>query len=190
MRLILFSFERRSDPNGALAMVVLRATQKLRRQLPLTPGDVGESDTALGDWYVNRLVVDRRPLLLLMSAKGLLPLLLPARDVRTLPQRLPALVAIGLRRLGIAPSLIADEVAAMDPIAIAPTNDRRVLGFMNDSAQSLPYHLDVGRWDETTLPFIEARLTTTLRSVRPSSSKYVTAVDMVPLLLAERWGVE
>jgi len=28
----------------------------------------GTSDTALGDWYVNRLIVDRQPLLLLVSA--------------------------------------------------------------------------------------------------------------------------
>jgi hypothetical protein len=52
-------------------MVVLRPTQKLQRALPVTAAKDVESDTALGDWYLNRLVVDRRPLLLLVSRKGL-----------------------------------------------------------------------------------------------------------------------
>jgi hypothetical protein len=55
-------------------MVVLRRTQKLATALPLTGTSVTQSDTALGDWYVNRLVVDRRPLLLLISARALLPI--------------------------------------------------------------------------------------------------------------------
>ena len=37
--------------------------EKLARALPVSAGTVPESTTALGDWYVNRLVVDRRPLL-------------------------------------------------------------------------------------------------------------------------------
>src|SRR5436305_374599 len=42
-------------------MVILRRTQRLARVLS-TNADAGDaSDTALGDWYVNRLVVDRRP---------------------------------------------------------------------------------------------------------------------------------
>jgi hypothetical protein len=63
-------------------MVTLRPTRKLRGALPIS--DVSKpSDTALGDWYVNRLVVDRRPLLLLVSSSSLLPMLVPGRDVAT-----------------------------------------------------------------------------------------------------------
>ena len=104
-------------------MVILRPTQKLRSALPLTDAADRESDTALGDWYVNRIVVDRRPLLLLVSAKALLPLLAPARDVRTLPARLPALVATALRRLGVDDALIAAEVAAMTPVSTTGAGD-------------------------------------------------------------------
>ena len=82
-------------------MVILRPTQKLRALLPLTRESFGESETALGDWYINRIVVDRRPLLLVLSAKALLPLLIPARDVRSIPDRLPGLVGALLRRLGV-----------------------------------------------------------------------------------------
>lgn len=73
-------------------MVVLIATQKVRRYLPKDSEEPDESDTALGDWYVNRIVVDRKPLLILVSSASLLSILTPARSVRTLPDRLRELV--------------------------------------------------------------------------------------------------
>ena len=81
-------------------MVILRATLKVLHSLPKPTATSNTSDTALGDWYVNRVVVDRRPLLLLVSSKSLLPMLEPARDVRGLPGRLDLLVAGRLQRLG------------------------------------------------------------------------------------------
>jgi hypothetical protein len=80
-------------------MVILRRTQKLRKLLPVSAAVTPESETALGDWYVNRVMVNRRPLLLVVSSRGLFPLLVPARDVGSLPERLPHLVASALRRL-------------------------------------------------------------------------------------------
>ena len=63
-------------------MVILRPTQKLKTLLATGRPAPSSSDTALGDWYVNRLVVDRQPLLILVSSASLLPLLVPARDVK------------------------------------------------------------------------------------------------------------
>ena len=81
-------------------MVVLRPTKKLARALVATGGSA-QSDTVLGDWYVNRVVVDRRPLLLLVCSASLLAIVEPARDVRALPRRLAALAEARLRRLGV-----------------------------------------------------------------------------------------
>lgn len=168
-------------------MVILRPTQKLRRALP-TGADVdAESDTALGDWYVNRLVVDRRPLLLLVSSQGLLPLLTPARDVGALPAKLPSLVAAALRRLDVADAIVAQEVAAMSPVIIAPTRDRSVRGIMVDTAKSVPYHLERGQWDELTLPFVEARLAQTPWHAGKRGSEVVFPSRDVPRLLDARW---
>ena len=119
-------------------MVILRPTQKLRALLPLTAPASADFDSALGDWYINRIVVDRCPLLLIVSAKSLLTLLIPARDVRTIPNRLAMLVATRLRRLGIAQHLIECETSAMTTIAIAPTRDRSVLGVLVDTAKTVP----------------------------------------------------
>jgi hypothetical protein len=53
-------------------MVILRPTKKLASLLPAAQPVPVCSDTALGDWYVNRIVVDRQPLLLLVSSTSLL----------------------------------------------------------------------------------------------------------------------
>lgn len=94
--------------------------------------DDHSADPALGDWYVNRFVVDRQPLLLLVSSRSLLSILEPARHVRQLPDRLPGLVGQRLRRLGVADPLIEREIAVMHPVVVGPTRDRSVVGTLVD----------------------------------------------------------
>ena len=125
-------------------MLILRPTRKLRSRLPVRANDPGSSDNALGDWYVNRIVIHRRPLLLLVPSKSLLAVLAPARDVRGLPLHLPDLVAQRLGRLGIAASVIDAELRSMEPVELAKTVDRSVLGIMVDYAKMLWYDLDPG----------------------------------------------
>jgi hypothetical protein len=85
-------------------------------------------------------------------------MLVPARRVRELPGRLAAIVETRLRRCGIAPGAIDAEKRAMARVVIGSTVDRSVLGIMVDFANAVPYHLESGRWDETTLPSVEDRL--------------------------------
>lgn len=139
-------------------MVILRGTKKVLRSLPPPVDPTEESTTALGDWFVNRIVVDRQPLLLLLSAKSLLAALVPARDVRGFPDRFPEVVADRLLRLGIEQRLVDLEVHTMSPVAIAKTNDRSVLGFMNDFSKAVPFYLDPRYWDAASLQTVEARL--------------------------------
>jgi hypothetical protein len=169
-------------------MVILRATHKLRRALPLSRNVAGESTTALGDWYVNRMVVDRRALLILVSSKSLLSILTPARGAATLPSRLPELVGARLRRHGVAPELIEAEVTAMSPVVVAATVDRSVVGFMVDFAFTIPYHLNRGAWDETTLPFIEASLARTPCHSSRRLSEVIWPDRKARELLTAHWG--
>ena len=147
-----------------------------------------QSETALGDWYVNRLTVDRRPLLLLVSSSALLPALLLARDVSSLPDRLPGIVSTRLGRLGIAASVVEAEVASMQPVMIGPTVDRSVVGIMVDFAKSVPFHLEQGAWDESTLPFVEARLAETPCHAGRRFEDVVFPERKAPELLFARWG--
>jgi hypothetical protein len=169
-------------------MVILRATQKLLRVLAKSADDGAASHTALGDWYVNRLVVDRKPLLILLSSRSLLPVLLPAREVRSLPDRLAAIVAARLRRLGVAPWLIEAESAAMTPVSVAKTVDRSVLGIMVDFAKTVPFYLEAGRWDESSLRFVESRLAETPCYAGRRSEEVIVPEKRTPELLAAQWG--
>ena len=168
-------------------MVYLRATQKLLRRLRPTEVDGDLSGAALGDWFANRLIVDRRPLLLLVSGTSLLPIIEPACDVRLLPQRLPLLVGERLQRLGIGKNLIDLEVEAMERVVVARTNDRSVVGTMVDFARAVPYHLpeDV-RWGTTELYEAEAKLAVT--PCRCSSRNTVFPDREAVTQLVARWA--
>jgi len=102
-------------------MVILRPTHKLHALLPPTGPTSMASDTALGDWYVNRIVVGGQPLLVLVSSTSLLSVLVPARNVRGLPDRLATLVEARLRRCDVEMRAIEAETDAMAPVRIYPT---------------------------------------------------------------------
>jgi len=114
-------------------MVVLRCTRKLLRRLRKTPAeDAPTSSTLLGDWYANVVFVYRKPIILAVSARTLLPVLIPARDPASLGPRLAAALAEILAALGIPADQIRDEQQQMAQIAFAPTISRQILGTMND----------------------------------------------------------
>jgi hypothetical protein len=171
-------------------MVILRRTRKLASALPLSITAPTSSTTALGDWYVNRLTVDRRPLLLLVSSAGLLPILIPAREVASLPDRLPGVVGARLQRLGIAPAVVEAEVAAMSPVTVAVTVDRSVLGILVEFARMAPDYLKSDIWDESTLPRAEAWLAETPCYASRNSASVIFPEEKASELLAARWGVD
>lgn len=155
----------------------------------VAPSDYGvTSDTALGDWYVNRLVVDRQPLLLLVSALSLLPIVLPARDVRTLPDRLGDVVRGRLRRLGVAAKVIDAEITAMTPVTVAPTVNRSVVGIMVDFAKAIPSYLPERAWDATALPYVEAHLAETPCHASRRFEEVIFPEQKAPELLVARWN--
>jgi hypothetical protein len=168
--------------------VTLRRTQKLARALPATSDNPPPPDTALGDWFVNRILVDRRPLLLLVASETLLPILIPARDVSTLPARLPELVAARLRRARVPEALIAAEIAAMAPIGVSKTANASIMGVVVDFGYAVETHLPIRAWDETTLPFVEAAISETpCFASRRVGQVIVPELDS-PTALADRWG--
>ena len=169
-------------------MLILRPTRKLRSQLPVSAADPGGSDNALGDWYVNRIVIHRRPLLLLVPSKSLLAVLAPARDVRRLPLRLADLVAQRLRRLGMPAAVIDAELRAMQPIELAKTVDRSVLGIMVDFGKMLWYDLDPGFSELVGLQQAEELLWDNPCYAGRSHDEVVWPRKMTAELLLARWS--
>ena len=166
-------------------MLVLRATQKVLRLLPQSAGDEDVSDTALGDWYINRTVIDRQPLLLCVSSNSLLALLTPASDVKSLPGRFPKLVAQRLELLGIDAYLIASELTAMQDVRVGRTLDRSVLGTMVDFAKVLPYYLTHNTRDTMDFRLAERRFSET--PCRCGSRNAIWPHSETLRLLTVRW---
>ena len=168
-------------------MVAIRPTRKLRSALPVTEV-LGPPDSALGDWYANRFVVGRQPLLLLVSSASLLPILVRARRVRELPNHLEDMVACRLARLGIATPLIEAERRAMRPVRIGPTVDRSVLGIMADFANSVPYYLGPGGLGDSALVGAENRLAGTPCYAGKASGRVVFPDRKALELLVAKWA--
>lgn len=122
-------------------MFALRCTQKLldRINLPRDPEPV-PTDTVLGDWYANLVRVGRKQLVLAVSERTLLPVVVPAREGKTLARRVAEAMDPMLSAIGVPTDAANAECQAMQDAVIAKTVSRRVLGSLND----LAFQLQVG----------------------------------------------
>lgn len=127
-------------------MVVIRGTRKLLQRLGMAPSREAAraSTTKLGDWTANIVVERRQHLVLAVSQRTLLPVLLSLAPSKTFLMRFPDAVRDTLTALGVSEDAAASEVAAMSERVVAVTNDRTVLGSLNDFSQMLPSYLDGG----------------------------------------------
>jgi hypothetical protein len=121
-------------------MVTLRCTLKLLKRLGLSRlSEPPAPSTALGDWYADIIYVQRKPLILCVSELSLLAVLVPARDLPSLPQRFERAVRDLLGRLDIPTPVIDKELAAMSDLAFGRTRSRSVLGSMNDFIRAIRF---------------------------------------------------
>jgi hypothetical protein len=115
-------------------VLVLRGTKKLRDRVKGTPAaDTHASTTALGDWLATALFW-RPQVALLVNQRTLLPVFMELAPANTLLDRAPAAIEGVLRRHGVEDAFLAIEHAEMGDVRIAPTNDRSVVGVMNEFA--------------------------------------------------------
>lgn len=71
---------------------------------------------------------------LLVNSRTLLPVFMELAPAATMLERAPVAIEAVLRRHGIDEAFLAAEREAMGDVRIAPTNDRRVVGVMNEFA--------------------------------------------------------
>ena len=114
-------------------MVVLRCTQKLLERLK-QPDDLppAESTTRLGDWYGNILRIGHRQLLMFISERSRLPVIIPIREAKQLPTVFPQAVCDMLTIVGVSAADIAEERSRMLEMAFGRTQNRSLLGTIND----------------------------------------------------------
>jgi hypothetical protein len=99
-------------------MVIPRLTQKLLRLVGAPTIASEASTTILGDWTGGIFYVGHHRYVLLVSEHGRLPVLMPGRDLRNLPRNFPG--------------AIEREVEASSLATITTTNNRSLLGTIND----------------------------------------------------------
>jgi hypothetical protein len=132
-------------------MVTLRCTQKLLRRVPSqSSGSTPRPTTLLGDWYANLLFRKPQQLVFCVSERTLLPVIVPAKEIHTLPARLSGAVREVLIALGVAPGLADREHAEMQQFFFGRTESKRILGSLNEFMFELAYVMDV-RPDESLL---------------------------------------
>jgi hypothetical protein len=118
-------------------MIVLRCTQRLLKtsSYPVS-ADPPASTAPLGEWFANAvpLPLPGRWVVMYTNSQTLLTVVVPGRALGTtlasFQERTPAL----LRRLGLPEEWIELQGSRMQDVMVARTNDRRVLGSMNDLA--------------------------------------------------------
>jgi hypothetical protein len=146
-------------------VLVVRGTKKLRDRVKgALVVDAEESTTALGDWFANALFW-RPQVALLVNSRTLLPVFMELAPAVTLLHRAPATIEAVLRRHGVDETFLALERNDMSEVRIGPTNNRRVVGVMNEFAghgewlwndgqrdlEALSHHMSsliIGRLDE------------------------------------------
>ena len=134
-------------------VVTIRCTQKLLRRVQSETAPP-ISTTLLGDWYANILFARPEQLILCVSERTLLPVVVTARDARSLGVRLAQSLPEVLVRLGVPPPLVDAEQTEMNPVAFGPTRNRRVLGTINEFLFQLSWHFH----DHPTAPLADASL--------------------------------
>ncbi|MFP5488178.1 MAG: plasmid pRiA4b ORF-3 family protein [Acidimicrobiia bacterium] len=115
-------------------MLVLRGTKKLRDRVKAPMAVEGDaSTTVLGDWFATALFW-KPQLALLVNQRTFVPVFLPLAPAATLLDRIPDAIAATLRAHGADDSFVEAELDAMREVRLAPTNDRSVVGVMNEYA--------------------------------------------------------
>ena len=116
-------------------MLTIRATARLLKRANIQPDPAPPTSTGrLGDWYANLLILRPTQLVLCVSGRTLLPVLVPAKDIAGLPQRLASGAGEVLRALGVAEGDVRQELEHMRDVRFAKTASRQILGSMNDFA--------------------------------------------------------
>lgn len=124
-------------------MVIFRCTQKLANKFKLQlDKDCREIPTnILDDWYFNYFIFARKYYLLGVCEKSLLPVIIPAKEIKDFPARFSGELTKILEFIGIEKQKIDEETSAMREIRFATTKSKTVLGCQNDCIRLLPHIL-------------------------------------------------
>ena len=130
--------------------MIVRCTRKLLHELSIRDESLDSGETAPGlfaDWHANLVRIDRRKCLLLADSRTLFTFLVPAvlrRDLLDFGGLLRTHCSRTLSSHGIDPGQVP-ALSSSCPVRFAKTNNRSVLGSMNDYAFQFKVHITAER---------------------------------------------
>ena len=128
-------------------MYSIYATKRLldRLQEPIASSAPGAT-TKLGNWYAKPLFW-RPQYALFVNEATFLPVFATLAPASSLASRFPDELATTLRAHDVPEPFIRDELLAMDDVSVSKTNNRRLVGILNElaiMAERMPnYHPDL-----------------------------------------------
>lgn len=128
-------------------MIQLRCTGKVQKQLSIKSSELSEikeSNSTLGNWYVNLTTIDRRKTFIFMNEKTLLSFILFGVKKSNTP-RIHEIFLKALNQLllmeGFAESVINNINKEYLELAYTKTNSKSLLGNMNDLVDNYKYSI-------------------------------------------------
>jgi hypothetical protein len=142
--------------------VLIRVTQKLLKLLPIALSDDPMRTDRVDTWHANLLVIARQKCVLFTHDQTLYSVFVPRLQKPDWPQ-LPDLFRQHLQRSllheGFDPATIAPLLSQYQSVEFAKTNNRSVLGSMNDAAFRIQFRIDlVGGLDRLDLDALQKEL--------------------------------
>lgn len=119
-------------------MAIIRCTEKLRKSLGITfdaVSGVRSGDDPLEEWYANVFTFERKKHVIATNARTLYSVVVHQvlkRDKEPLKSRISKALSEAMYYAGYSEAEIAQAKAVFERVSYAKTNDRRVLGSMNE----------------------------------------------------------
>jgi hypothetical protein len=170
-------------------MQLIRCTQKLQKELGLKPSDLAiESPnfSLLGQWHANLIYIEGRKCVLFANDKTLINFIAPdlsRAQIRQMGQWFSNLLSAVLHNESIDQATVTKVTTEYDQIEFAKTENRSVLGSLNDLAFHYEYLIcEQGGVHSPEIPTIIHQL----NHMPMSPLKYVFPIDELKAL----YGIE
>ena len=121
-------------------MSLIRCTKKLQKEMGLKSSELVDSEPTfsfLGSWHANLIYIDRRKCVLFVNDKTLFNFIVPdvnKKQIQQLDELFLSHLQGVMKSEGFSDNIVNKIVAEYKIIDYANTNNKRVLGSMNDLA--------------------------------------------------------
>ena len=127
-------------------MQLIRCTQKLLKEMRVQPTEVIPEFEVIGDWHANLLRLERRKCVLFTNSQTLYSIFIPGwqrPDFDNFDEIFRQALFRRLRIEGFSQAHIEKVLEEHQTICFSKTNNRSVLGSMNDLAFQIQTHIEI-----------------------------------------------